>query len=45
VFKSVRVSQLSVRAGNAASVFIFVTAFLIALIFIRLFGMQTTTEE
>jgi multiple sugar transport system permease protein len=45
VFKSVRISQLLFAQGNAASVFIFVTAFLIALIFIKLFGMQTGTEE
>jgi trehalose/maltose transport system permease protein len=45
VFKSVRISQLLFAQGNAAAVFIFVTAFLIALIFIRVFGMQTSTEE
>jgi multiple sugar transport system permease protein len=45
VFKSVRVSQLLFPQGNAAAVFIFVTAFLIALIFIKVFGMQTGTEE
>ena len=45
VFKSVRVSQLLFAQGNAASVFIFVTAFLIALIFIKVFGMQTSAEE
>ena len=45
VFKSVRVSQLLFAQGNAASVFIFVTAFLIALIFIKVFGMQTSSEE
>ena len=45
VFKSVRISQLLFAQGNAASVFIFVTAFLIALLFIKLFGMQTSTEE
>lgn len=45
VFKSVRVSQLLFAQGNAASVFIFVTAFLIALVFIKVFGMQTGTEE
>ena len=44
VFKSVRVSQLLFAQGNAASVFIFVTAFLIALIFIKVFGMQTSAE-
>jgi trehalose/maltose transport system permease protein len=45
VFKSVRISQLLFPQGNAAAVFIFVTAFLIALIFIKVFGMQTGTEE
>ena len=45
VFKSVRVSQLLFAQGNAASVFIFVTAFLIALVFIKVFGMQTSAEE
>jgi multiple sugar transport system permease protein len=45
VYKSVRVSQLLFAQGNAAAVFIFVTAFIIALIFIKLFGMQTGTEE
>lgn len=45
VFKSVRVSQLLFPQGNAAAVFVFVTAFLIALIFIKVFGMQTSTEE
>jgi trehalose/maltose transport system permease protein len=45
VFKSVRISQLLFAQGNAAAVFIFVTAFIIALIFIKVFGMQTGTEE
>ena len=45
VFKSVRVSELLFAQGNAAAVFIFVTAFLIALVFIKVFGMQTGTEE
>jgi trehalose/maltose transport system permease protein len=45
VFKSVRISQLLFAQGNAAAVFIFVTAFLIALVFIKVFGMQTGTEE
>ena len=45
VFKSVRISQLLFPQGNAAAVFIFVTAFLIALVFIKIFGMQTATEE
>lgn len=45
VFKSVRISQLLFPEGNAAAVFIFVTAFLISLVFIKVFGMQTSTEE
>jgi trehalose/maltose transport system permease protein len=45
VYKGVRISQLNFAPGNAAAVFIFVTAFLIALFFIRVLGMQTSTEE
>jgi multiple sugar transport system permease protein len=45
VYKSVRVSQLLFAQGNAASVFIFVTSFLLALFFIYGLGMQTSTEE
>jgi trehalose/maltose transport system permease protein len=45
VYKGVRVSQLMFAPGNAAAVFIFVTAFLIALFFIRVLGMQTSSEE
>jgi len=45
VYKAVRVSQLNFPIGNAAAVFIFVTAFLLALFFIRVLGMQTSTEE
>jgi trehalose/maltose transport system permease protein len=45
VFKSVRISQLLFPEGNAAAIFIFVTAFLISLVFIKVFGMQTSTEE
>ena len=45
VFTGVRISQLLFAQGNAASVFVFVTSFLIALIFIKIFGMQTSTEE
>jgi multiple sugar transport system permease protein len=45
VFKSVRISQLLFAQGNAASMFVFITSFLIALIFIKVFGMQTSTEE
>jgi trehalose/maltose transport system permease protein len=45
VYKGVRVSQLQFAQGNAAAVFIFVTAFLIALFFIRVLGMRTSAEE
>jgi multiple sugar transport system permease protein len=45
VYEGVRISQLNFAPGNAAAVFIFVTAFLIALFFIRVLGMQTSTED
>ena len=45
VYKAVRISQLNFPIGNAASVFIFVTAFLLAIFFIKVLGMQTSTEE
>ena len=45
VYQSVRVSQLQFPEGNAAAVFIFISALLIALFFIRVLGMQTSTEE
>ncbi|HKH77238.1 MAG TPA: sugar ABC transporter permease, partial [Rubrobacteraceae bacterium] len=45
VYKSLRVSQLLFPTGNAAAVFIFVTAFLLALSFIKVLGMQTSTED
>jgi trehalose/maltose transport system permease protein len=45
VYKGVRVSQLNFAPGNAAAVFIFVTAFAIAIFFIKVLGMQTSTEE
>jgi trehalose/maltose transport system permease protein len=45
VYEGVRISQLQFAQGNAASVFIFVTAFLIALFFIKVLGMQTSMEE
>jgi ABC-type sugar transport system permease subunit len=45
VYEGVRISQLQFGEGNAASVFIFLTAFLIALFFIRVLGMRTSTEE
>lgn len=45
VYKSVRVSQILFPVGNAAAVFTFVTAFLIALFFIYGLGMQTSTED
>ncbi|MEJ7872233.1 MAG: sugar ABC transporter permease, partial [Rubrobacteraceae bacterium] len=45
VYKGVRISQLNFAVGNAASVFIFITAFAIAIFFIKVLGMQTSTEE
>src|SRR5215213_2501876 len=45
VYEGVRISQLQFGPGNAAAVFIFVTAFLIALFFIKVLGMRTSTEE
>ncbi len=45
VYKGVRVSQLYFAVGNAAAVFVFVSAFAIALFFIKVLGMQTSTEE
>jgi len=45
VYTGVRISQLNFSVGNAAAVFIFVTAFLIAIFFIKVLGMQTSTEE
>jgi trehalose/maltose transport system permease protein len=45
VYQGVRISQLEFGQGNAAAVFIFVTAFFIALFFIQVLGMRTSTEE
>jgi trehalose/maltose transport system permease protein len=45
VYEGVRISQLQFAQGNAAAVFIFVTAFLIALFFIKVLGMRTSAEE
>jgi ABC-type sugar transport system permease subunit len=45
VYKGVRISQLQFAQGNAAAVFIFLTAFLIALFFIKVLGMRTSAEE
>ena len=45
VYKAVRVSQLNFAVGNAAAVFIFLTALLIAIFFIKALGMQTSTED
>ena len=45
VYKGVRISQLQFAEGNAAAVFIFLTAFAIAIFFIKVLGMQTSTEE
>ncbi len=45
VYKAVRVSQLNFAVGNAAAVFVFLTALLIAIFFIKVLGMQTSAEE
>lgn len=45
VYKGVRISQLQFAEGNAAAVFIFVSAFAIALFFIKVLGMQTSSTE
>lgn len=45
VYKGVRISQLLFAQGNAAAVFIFFTAFAIAVFFIKGLGMQTSSEE
>jgi multiple sugar transport system permease protein len=45
VYKAVRVSQLNFAVGNAAAVFVFLTALLIAIFFIKVLGMQTSTED
>jgi trehalose/maltose transport system permease protein len=45
VYEGVRISQLQFGPGNAAAVFIFVTAFLLAIFFIKVLGMRTSTEE
>jgi ABC-type sugar transport system permease subunit len=45
VYEGVRISQLQFAQGNAAAVFIFLTAFLIALFFIKVLGMRTSAEE
>jgi trehalose/maltose transport system permease protein len=45
VYEGVRISQLQFGPGNAAAVFIFVTAFLLALFFIKVLGMRTSAEE
>ena len=44
VYEGVRISQLQFGQGNAAAVFIFVTAFLLALFFIKVLGMRTSAE-
>src|SRR5919202_3223286 len=45
VYKALRVSQLNFPVGNAATVFVFLSALLIALFFIKVLGMQTSTED
>ncbi|TCJ20624.1 sugar ABC transporter permease [Rubrobacter taiwanensis] len=44
VYKAVRVSQLNFPIGNAAAVFVFFSAFAIAIFFIKVLGMKTSTE-
>ena len=41
-YKTVRLSQILFNVGNAAAVFVFVTGLVIAFIFIKGFGMQTS---
>ena len=43
-YKAVRDSQLLFPVGNAAAVFTFLTALAIALFFIKVLGMRTSTE-
>jgi multiple sugar transport system permease protein len=43
-YKAVRDSQVLFPVGNAAAVFTFLTAFAIALFFIKVLGMRTSTE-
>ena len=43
-YKAVRDSQLLFSVGNAAAVVTFLTAFLIAIFFIKVLGMKTSTE-
>lgn len=45
VYKTLRISQLQFAEGNAAAVLIFVSAFAIAMFFIKVLGMQTSSEE
>ena len=45
VYEGVRISQLQFGPGNAAAVFIFLTAFFIAIFFIKVLGMRTSAEE
>jgi trehalose/maltose transport system permease protein len=45
VYKAIRVSQLNFPVGNAAAVFVFLSALLIAIFFIKVLGMQTSTED
>jgi multiple sugar transport system permease protein len=45
VYKAVKVSQLNFPVGNAAAVFVFLSALLIAIFFIKVLGMQASTED
>jgi multiple sugar transport system permease protein len=44
VYKAVRISQLNFAVGNAAAVFVFLSALLLAVFFIKVLGMRTSAE-
>ena len=45
VYKGVRISELQFAPGTAAAVLIFASSIAIAIFFIKVLGMQTSTEE
>ncbi len=45
VYEGVRVSSLNFATGTAAAVFVFLTAIVLALVFIKVFGARTIQEE
>lgn len=45
VYEGVRVSSLNFATGTAAAVFVFLTAIVLALVFIKLFGARTIQED